>query len=104
MPVMNTSPLAVIPNDIRAGREQLKDFRAENGSSQGQNLALTGLFVPEYGLGWLTCSGLDWLICSLTGLFVRQRTWPDALAGPVGAMPVMNTLPLSCCPANMAHI
>ena len=24
----------------------LKDFRTENGSSQGQNLALTGSFVP----------------------------------------------------------
>ena len=24
-----------------------KDFRTENGSSQGQNLALTGLFVPS---------------------------------------------------------
>ena len=25
----------------------LKDFRTENGSSQGQNLALTGSFVPR---------------------------------------------------------
>jgi len=24
-----------------------EDFRTENGSSQGQNLALTGLFVPS---------------------------------------------------------
>jgi len=33
----------------RARREQsdgLKGVRTENGSSQGQNLALTGLFVP----------------------------------------------------------
>jgi hypothetical protein len=46
----------------------------ENGSSQGQNLALTGLFVPsslveENPLTLIYVkprpdSGLDWLICS----------------------------------------
>jgi len=31
-----------------------KDFRTENGSSQGQNLALTGLCVPSsLDSGWL---------------------------------------------------
>jgi len=34
----------------------------KNGSSRDQDLALTGLFVPSYGL--------DWLVLALTGLFI----------------------------------
>ena len=41
-------------------------FRAENGSSQGQNLALTGVFVPS----WLD-SGLQ-----VEGLFALSRGRP----------------------------
>jgi len=50
-----------------------------NEYSQGQNLALTVLYVPKYGLDCLICdesgldcpeSGLDCLICALTFLYV----------------------------------
>jgi hypothetical protein len=38
------------PGRYRVSREQLKDgkdFRTDNGPSQGQNLALTGVFFPS---------------------------------------------------------
>jgi len=42
-----------LPRRCRVRREQLKDFRTENGSSQGQNLALTVLSVPNsLDSGW----------------------------------------------------
>jgi len=47
------TPRRPTPPRLRARREQLnkfqsfKDFRTENGSSQGQNMALTGSFFPD---------------------------------------------------------
>ena len=38
--------------------EDFPDFRTEDGSSQGQNLAMTGLLVPD-----LLDSGLATLVC-----------------------------------------
>ena len=42
---------------IRENIKHFKDFRTETGSSQGQNLALTGLFVPSSLDGGLPTSG-----------------------------------------------
>ena len=38
------TPLASV---VRTTRMDFKDFRTENGSSQSQNLVVTGLFVPN---------------------------------------------------------
>jgi len=59
----------------------LKYFRTENSSSQGQNLAVTLLFVPSsLDSGWPE-SGLDCLICAE---FARQRH--TRKRAPPGAM------------------
>jgi len=38
------------------------DVAMKKGSSQGRDMALTGVCVP-YGLDWLMRCGLDWLMC-----------------------------------------
>ena len=46
-PPSHPPPLASGGGTTQMGRGQLKDIRTENGSIQGQNMALTGLFVPS---------------------------------------------------------